>query len=689
MSNNDSLRTVILVQQPSEEKVDNLNQLSFNLYSQKPQEGKQAALQAISISNKIGYPKGLATGYRNKGICLHVMGDYSKALSSYKKALNIFSAQNDSSNISRTYSNIGLLFSYNQDYLKALEYYQYSIRFTSNQDTLTLLKVLNNMGLMHYKNKDLNKAKQYLNQAFKLCFRFDPQNIEMGSINGNMGLTYLELKLYPLAISHFQKAIDIYTQSNAQYHIAHAYSYMAMIYTKQHKHKLAGSYLSKAIDIQTQIRDNKGLIETLLKVVDLKISVKDYSAAKRYLNKVIRRCRKSNENKLLLSASQKKALIYAEEQDYRSAFSSIQNYVHLKDSLEEHYHQEQISKIETKYEVREKDVQITLLTQKRELDKFKLLRQRIFLILTSSLLLMAVVIIILFYLNFKIKRKRNQVLQSHNQLISAQKEELQLHKNNLENLVKERTSQLEIAKLKAEDSDRLKSAFLGNLSHEIRTPLNSIMGFSALVLDPLFKKEKKEEFSDMIAHNCNRLLRIIDDIMDISKLDSNQLELKMSLSDLDEILDELYDHFSDVLKRKNGSLVSLMKENTNSNKLYTVDSGRVNQILFNLLDNSCRFTHSGIIRYGIQVYEEQNQLTIFVEDTGEGVSKEYHEIIFEPFRAVDDKLNKIRSGNGLGLAIVSQLIKLMNGSIDFKSVPSRGTTVKCTIPFSISSEKEE
>ncbi|MCL3780044.1 tetratricopeptide repeat protein [Prolixibacteraceae bacterium JC049] len=677
-SNIDSLKRVVINQKPSIHKVDNLNQLSFSLYNRSPQESYQYACDAIDVSEGLTYETGTAQAYRNRAIAQHVQGKYSEALSDYKVSLEIYKQLNDSSGISRIYSNIGLLYTYTEDYEKSTEYYHKSLELVNKADTLNYLKLLNNVGLVHYKTKNYEKAVTYLSDALALGLKYDSMNIEVASIYGNFALTYLDQKDYAKSAEYFKNALKIYKRYNAQYHIGHLYSYLGMIYTKWNKFDLAQDYFAKAIRIQDDMNDTKGLVESLLKASELMIQIGDYGTAKLYLNQIMDTAKESNEYNLLLAACKKKALLLNKEQKFREAFENMYNYVQLKDSLDEQYQKSEISKIEAKYEIREKDVKIALLTKQKELDGLKFIRQRFLLILTSLIAITCIVLIIMLYVNSRYRKRRNRILVSKNRIIYQQKRELEQHKENLEDKIRERTVELEESMLKAEESDRLKSAFLANLSHEVRTPLNSIMGFTALTLDPTFTTEKKEQFSKMVIENSNQLLRIIDDIMDISKLDAGQLQLKVENVQLNKIANELEEIFAEELVKKSGTLITLIKDVPETPLTCQTDSKRIRQILFNLLDNSRKFTYKGHIKFGMKL--NKNKLNLFVEDTGEGIAKEYHDVVLQPFRTLDDNLSRISSGNGLGLAIVNNLVNLMGGKLEMKSIPQKGTKISCTIP---------
>ncbi len=242
--------------------------------------------------------------------------------------------------------------------------------------------------------------------------------------------------------------------------------------------------------------------------------------------------------------------------------------------------------------------------------------------------------------------------------------------------------ELLIAKEKAEESDRLKSSFLANMSHEIRTPMNGIVGFASLLEDDSIGAPERQQYIEIINNNTTQLLTLISDIIDVSKMDSMQLQLKLSPVFLNSLLYDLYILFNEDKKRKEKAHLRIDLEvppGTNSLKINT-DEVRMNQILSNLLGNALKFTQQGRILFGYSIENSRN-LLFFVKDTGIGISKTAQSFIFERFRQADETDTKFFGGSGLGLAISKGLVELLGGTIWVESEISEGTTFFFRIPF--------
>jgi PAS domain S-box-containing protein len=236
------------------------------------------------------------------------------------------------------------------------------------------------------------------------------------------------------------------------------------------------------------------------------------------------------------------------------------------------------------------------------------------------------------------------------------------------------------AKEKAEENDMLKSAFLANMSHEIRTPLNGILGFTDLITEEEdLPPAKRRQYSSIINRSAGSLMQIIDDILDLSKLETGQLNINLSDTRIQSVLEDLYALF----ERKKAEMaldeVELIVENEIPDLVLKTDRNRLIQVYSNLLDNAFKFTHKGSIRFGVS-RDLADHYELFVADTGIGIPKEKHEVIFDRFTQAGRDIAKTYGGTGLGLSIVKKLLTLMGGTISVDSEPGHGTRFTFTLP---------
>jgi signal transduction histidine kinase/ligand-binding sensor domain-containing protein/CheY-like chemotaxis protein len=272
----------------------------------------------------------------------------------------------------------------------------------------------------------------------------------------------------------------------------------------------------------------------------------------------------------------------------------------------------------------------------------------------------------------------NESLRRTQEEIIAQNKELDLHRNKLEYLVEERTSELLRALTKAEESDRLKTSFLANMSHEIRTPMNAIIGFSTLLEEYEFNDETKNMYVKTILKNSESLMVLINDILDLSKIQSNQLAFNMQPESIKSILNEVYHVFCVENSNDNISLKLDIGKIKNDLSIVT-DKVRLKQVISNLLSNALKFTRKGAVELG--VLNVKDKITIYVKDSGIGIPEETGEAIFERFLKLEDDTDNLFRGAGLGLSISKSLVNLWGGNIWYESTENVGTTFYFTHPI--------
>ena len=248
--------------------------------------------------------------------------------------------------------------------------------------------------------------------------------------------------------------------------------------------------------------------------------------------------------------------------------------------------------------------------------------------------------------------------------------------------------ELIIAKVKAEDADRLKSAFLANMSHEIRTPLNAIMGFSQMICDSDIDADQMKEFTEIIRKRSEDLLEIINDILDISRLESGQIILYPTKDNLFNIFNEITNLFkSEILLDINNIAVRTNYTLYENQSSINTDFGRLKQILINLISNAIKFTKEGVIEIGCELADEKT-LLFYVKDTGIGIPKNKLDVIFDRFIQADNSTTKLYGGTGLGLSICKSLLELFNGDIWVESEVNVGSTFYFTIPYEPTHKRE-
>jgi signal transduction histidine kinase/ABC-type amino acid transport substrate-binding protein len=246
------------------------------------------------------------------------------------------------------------------------------------------------------------------------------------------------------------------------------------------------------------------------------------------------------------------------------------------------------------------------------------------------------------------------------------------------------------ARDKAEESNLLKTAFLNNLSHEIRTPLNAISGFSNFLIKPNLPTEKRQYFNSVIQNSTEQLVRIVNDVLTISFLETDQESLRNEVFNLNLLIEDLLPVHR-LKTEENGVAIDLVASLPDDEVEIFADKVKLTQILSNLITNAVKFTSKGSISIGYLLSENESGriLKFFVKDTGIGIAKENLKVIFERFRQEDNSISKDYGGTGLGLAISKGFVELMGGDIYAESEKGQGTTFYFTIPYRSEPQSQE
>ncbi len=231
---------------------------------------------------------------------------------------------------------------------------------------------------------------------------------------------------------------------------------------------------------------------------------------------------------------------------------------------------------------------------------------------------------------------------------------------------------------KAKMADKLKSSFLANMSHEIRTPLNAIVGFSNLLADGTIKEEEKAEYIAIINNSSETLLQLIDDILDVSMIEADQVKINEEKVSVTDLMRNLEKTFLPVLQKKGKTELELRLNIPEENYWIVTDAVRINQVMANLLNNAVKFTEKGTLEFGFT--EENDKLRFYVKDTGIGIEKAHLDHLFDRFYKIEDDNTKLYRGTGIGLYLCKRIVEMLGGTIHVVSEPGKGSEFYFYIP---------
>jgi signal transduction histidine kinase/DNA-binding NarL/FixJ family response regulator/tetratricopeptide (TPR) repeat protein len=659
-------------------RLNALNELIRNKFLlNNPDSSIKLSNLQLALGKKIKSERHQGEALSNIGVSSDILGDFNAAMKNHHQALEIWNGLADKMNQARTINHIAVVHKKQGNYTKAIEMYMEALRINESIGNHRGIAVLqNNIGLIYYnqayRSTDLDFRIEYLNKALERLEASNKIREEIGDKAGllsgrmNLATVYFELR-------HFDKSKEIYLQclelsrsmgdiigqSTTLNNLGSYYHKMAELtsdiqlkdslfllasdYYKQsfvfreiigNPVMLAGTYINFSILDRLRAEYKSGMLRESLLVSAIKNAEKAFDLAKQ-----------SGAVLEMKISSGELAQLYKLTGDFEKALFHYETYIVNRDSLLSETQKENIVKQELTYEFEKKAIEEDLKHQV-ELREQKNLRNTF--IAGGALLFLLVLFV---FSRYRIKQRAAVELQEKNE-------------------------QVEAARAQAEQSEAVKQQFLANMSHEIRTPMNAITGLSRLLLDKPHD-ELTTNYLKAISHSSNNLLVVLNDILDFSKIEAGKLSIEHRAFDLRSEIEVLSRIFE---ARANDEKLAFKLEIENEVPTYIWgDSGRLSQILMNLLGNAVKFTESGIIQFKIGVAD--NRLIFKVIDSGPGIEPEKLPLIFDSFRQANTSDSRKFGGTGLGLTIAQNIARLMSGEIIVESEVGKGSTFSLVLPL--------
>lgn len=495
------------------------------------------------------------------------------------------------------------------------------------------------------------------------------------------------------SVTHYlNKAIEDVTRSKNKSFLPLIYEKKAAYNFHQNELKNALSNCDSVIYYSYKVGDTKGIAQIYAKKAmvyqkmgNIGAAIEQYKFALLYADSAGNLEKHAKINKAL-------AGLYKHEHKLDSAIFYLEKYITYRDSQQNNSLKVQINKSEQEMSLRKsKNLEKQLKIKQQQQNIYKVL-------IFSGLIIFFMLLLFLYYMEKsrkKLKKNHHQIL-SQAELISSQYEEilqqndaLSVYKSDLEKLIAEKTDHLEATLLKAKESDRLKTAFLTNMSHEIRTPLNAIMGFTQLLNDEQLSEKDKSEYREVLIKSAEQLQTVIINIVELSKIEAGQIILNKTFFDINVLFQELQLFFTKKLIElsKESIKIEFFNKLVPDKKMLVADRNIVRQILFNLLDNSVKYTSNGMIYFGCEEVDDFH-IKFFVNDTGIGIYENNFTTIFESFTQLDNEQKQKNKGVGLGLSISKGLVEKLNGKIFVESEKGKGSRFNFIIPCNFHKEKQ-
>lgn len=601
----------------------------------------------------------------SKGVEYRNEANYSNALEWHKRELKV----NDSLNLKQekivALNNLGVVHRRIDDYKQGSEYHLQALKLAEEiKDTKGITIATNGLGNIQYLLGNYDDAMR----LFRECLRIEQSiNHLLGvAINlNNLGNVYKKVGNYEKALEYYMLSLEVNREIGSQKGVAICYNDIGSLYRDKKDYNKALNYCLLGLELNKSLNDLNYLANSQIMVAQLYIDKKEYQNAIKYLEEAIKISTKTQSKANIKDAYTLMYKVSKTLNQTQNALLYLERSQELNDSILNDNTRKSILQMQTLFDRERSENQITLLKKQREISDLSSKRQRfitiiIFIVMIGMLLVLLIVIYVIY-----IRTKANRELQQKNQEIENTQAELKVY-----------AEQMKIAKEDAIRSNQLKSQFLANMSHEIRTPMNSVIGFTDIlamnITDPVL-----QSYLESIRASGKSLLTLINDILDLSKIEAGKMVVDKGPCRLRPLFEEIRNIFSLQIKEK--KIQFNVHIESNIPDLVYLSEIRLRQILFNLIGNAIKFTSNGEVGLlvFIENYTSNNNFDLHfkISDTGVGISETNQSRIFEAFYQ-EPGLNTSGKGTGLGLTITKRLIEAMNGSITFESKEGQGTTFR-------------
>ncbi len=597
---------------------------------------------------------------------------HDKALDYYNQALILFENTDDEIKIANTLYNIGLVHKSLRNYDKTIDAFEKALIIREKiGDKTEITKVLNNLGNAYKYKGNFDKSVSYYIRALQLI-KATKNKAGIAKTLNNIGILFSNLKDYSKSLDYFNRSLKIKMELNDSIGIGGDLNNIGVVHKNIGKHQEALSYFNQSLSYQNKFNDHKGLTSTLNNIGNLHRILKNYADALDSYKKLLSLKRETNNPMDLAMVHNNIGNVHAKLNDFKSAKLHLDTALweatqtgDLNELANNYWYTSQLYDTQNKYrkayeylslynsirdsiysidedggfKLAEARFNFNKLEQELRFDEEK--RAQITKVISISITLTLILISLILYRMYRLKSINNTALLNE--------------------------------KKKAQESDRLKSAFLANMSHEIRTPMNAILGFTDLLKDSTLTLDEKNAYLNIIEDGGQRMLSIINDLIDISKIESGLIQLNISPINLNQELDSVYRLLQHEANKKG---IELRVVNGIEIRCKS-DSEKIQAVLINLVKNAIKFTSSGSVEFG---YSIKNQhIEFHVRDTGIGIRQEKLKLIFERF--IQGEPDAIQEGTGLGLAISKAYIEILGGRIWVKSVINEGSCFYFTLPI--------
>ena len=643
----DSLEQRLKILPDDSSKVRVLHELSWEWLHHDIKQVECYANEALELSKKITFPRGIANSLRYLGIAYADQEDLPKAIDHFQNSLEIFTQLNDQKGIEITVYELGNIYSSLGDFEQALHYFHMSLERKDIDEYVSY--TYGEMGALYEKIGNKDESERYFQLAIDAAGKSENPRVVTPMYIAQARRLITADKL-PEALALFEKAYTYVQQHNTTEFHPDIWEGKAEVYVKQKNYQAALDHLQKSIRFERIQGDSIPLHQQIF-LSEIYLGQQNFQISIQTATNALELAKEKQMKSMLPDIYDLLGKGYAANAQFDKAYEMRTAQVEIQKIIQEENNAEQLARMQARFQVKEQEAENEKLRQEGNLSKAELKltknivrQQRI--ITGITIFGMLVASILLFYV-YRIWR----TLKSKNQQLETQ------------------SKALEIARDKAETAARAKSEFLSVMSHEIRTPMNAVIGMTHLLMDESPRQDQLE-YLDTLQFSGNNLISLINDILDFSKIEAG----KLSLEQVEFELENLAKSITATMKIK-GSDKGIDVRYTydlHLKRTYVGDTVRLGQVLTNLMGNAVKFTEEGFVELQIKQTDD-NKIRFSVQDTGIGIPEEKQALIFEAFSQSSSDTTRKFGGTGLGLTISRRLVDLMGGQLQVESSPGKGS----------------